>query len=256
MYTEDQLLEQIRALGVQSADTLIVHTSLKAIGPIDTAVKSGAEVLIGALKRAVADGLLLIPAFTFANIRQTPVFDIQNTQPCVGAVPCVAVMLANRAYQNGDRTCVRSFHVSHSVVAFGADAYEYTDEDRHSKSPTPFVGSIGKLYERDAKILLVGVDMTKTTFIHAVDEYLEPQGMSAPYPITAIDYDGTQTMRQARNCQGPSRKYSIYEPYLKEMGGISYGRLGDAETRLLSARKCFDTVAAYRESVFKLEAKK
>ena len=91
MHTEDQLLEQIKALGVQPDDTLIVHTSLKSIGQLDTSAKSGAEVLISALRRAVPKGLLLIPAFTFANIRQTPVFDIRNTQPCIGAVPCMAV---------------------------------------------------------------------------------------------------------------------------------------------------------------------
>lgn len=256
MYTEDQLLEQLKGLGIKEDDTLIVHTSLKSVGPLDTSVKSGAEVLISALRRAVPEGLLLIPAFTFSNIRQTPVFDIANTEPCVGAVPCVAVKLANEAHSKNDRTCVRSFHVSHSVVAFGDNAYEYVLDDRNSSTPTPWNGSIGKLYAKDAKILLVGVDVIKTTFMHAVDEYLEPTGLSAPYPITAIDYDGTQTPRQARNCQGPSRLYGIYEPYLQEAGAISYGRLGEAQTRLFSARQCFDVVKTYRETVFKEEAKK
>lgn len=256
MYTEDQLLEQLKGLGIKENDTLIVHTSLKSVGPLDTSVKSGAEVLISALRRAVPEGLLLIPAFTFANIRQIPIFDIRNTEPCIGAVPCMAVKLANEAYDKQDKTCVRSFHVSHSVVAFGEKAYAYIQADRQSASPTPFTGCIGKLYEEDAKMLYIGVGIIKTTFMHAVDEYLEPEGMSAPYPITAIDYDGTQTLRQARNCQGPSRLYDIYEPYLQEAGAISYGKLGDAKTRLVSARKCFDTVKTYRETVFKVEAKK
>ena len=256
MYTEEQLVQQLKALGIQPTDTLIVHTSLKSVGLLDTSEKSGAEVLISALRRAVDKGLLLIPAFTFANIRQTPVFDIRNTEPCIGAVPCAAVKLANEAYDKQDRTCVRSFHVSHSVVAFGKRAYEYIQSDRQSASPTPFTGCVGKLYEENAKMLYIGVGIMKTTFMHAVDEYLEPEGMSAPYPITAIDYDGTEVLRQARNCQGPSRLYDIYEPYLQEVGGITYGKLGDAETRLVSARKCFDTVVKYRETVFKPAAKK
>ena len=251
MYTEDQLLEQIKALGIREDDTLIVHTSLKSVGSLDTSEKTGAEVLISALRRAVPKGLLLIPAFTYANIREVPVFDIKNTQPCVGAVPCAAVKLAEEARSKGDNTCVRSFHVSHSVVAFGDEAWEYIQADRQSNTPTPWNGSIGKLYARDAKILLVGLDMVKTTFIHAVDEYLEPTGLSEPYPITAIDYDGTQTLRMACNTQGPSMKYGVYEPYMQEMGAISYGKLGDAQVRLIWARKCFDTVKAYRETVFK-----
>ena len=252
MLTEDQLVAQLRDLGIEKDDTLMVHTSLKSIGKQDTGKKSGAEVLVSALCRSVSDGLLLIPAFTFSNIRQEPVFDIRDTKPCVGAVPCVAVELANRAYEIGDKTCLRSFHVSHSVVAFGKRAYEYTCADRNSCTPTPFGGCVGKLYEENAKILLIGVDMTKITFIHAIDEYLEPQGVSAPYYITATDYDGVQVQRTARNCQGPSRLYGVYEPYLREVGGVTDGMLGEAKVRLLSARKCFEVVKACRETVFKL----
>ena len=251
MLTEDRIVAQLRDLGVKNDDTLMVHVSLKSLGQLDTGEKSGAEVLISGLRRAVSDGLLLIPAFTFSNIRQEPVFDIRDTKPCVGAVPCVAVELANRAYEKEDKTCIRSFHVSHSVVAFGKDAYGYTAADKNSSTPTPFGGSVGKLYEKDAKILLIGVDMTKITFIHAIDEYLEPQGVSAPYYITATDYDGTQVQRTARNCQGPSRLYGVYEPCLREAGGVADGMLGDAKMHLVSARKCFEVVKACRETVFK-----
>ena len=125
MYTEEMLLRQLQDMGIRPTDTVIAHTSLKAVGQLDTTEKTGAEVLIAALRRAVPQGLLLIPAFTYANIREVPVFDIRNTMPCVGAVPCVAAKMANEAYDRGDKTCVRSFHVSHSVVAFGERAAEY-----------------------------------------------------------------------------------------------------------------------------------
>ena len=251
MYTEEMLLQQLKSLGIRQTDTIIVHTALKAVGPLDTREKSGAEVLISALRRAVPEGLLLIPAFTYANIRETPVFDIRNTMPCVGAVPTVAARLANEAYDRGDKTCVRSFHVSHSVVAFGQKAAEYIQNDRASNTPTPIHGSIGKLYEENAKILLVGLDLVKATFIHAVDEALEPEGISAPYPVTAIDYDGKEYPREGHNTQGPTARYPIYEPYFQRHGVIVYGKLGDAQVRLLNARRCFETVKAYRETAFK-----
>ncbi len=251
MYTEKQITEQLKALGIKSTDTLIAHTSLKSVGEIDTSEKSGADVLISALRNVISDGLLLIPAFTYANIRKEPVFDIRNTMPCIGAVPCAAVKLANQAYDNGDKTIIRSKHHSHSVVAFGKNAYEYTKDDAKANTPTPMYGSIGKLYEYNAKILLIGLEMISTTFIHAVDEYLEPDGVSAPYPVTVTDYDGTETQRQGRNCQGPTKMYYVYEPYIKDIGGISYGKIGDADTKLILARKCFDAVVQNRETVFK-----
>ena len=251
MYTEEMLLRQLQSLGIRETDTIIVHTALKAVGQLDTSEKSGAEVLISALRRAVPKGLLLIPAFTFANIREVPVFDIRHTMPCVGAVPTVAAKLANEAYDRGDKSCVRSFHVSHSVVAFGDRAAEYIRDDRQSNTPTPMTGSIGKLYEENAKILLVGLDLVKATFIHAVDECLEPDGISAPYPVTAIDYDGRKYPREGHNTQGPTARYPIYEPYFQKHGVIVYGKLGDAQVRLLHARRCFETIKQYRETAFK-----
>jgi len=94
MHTEQSLAADIRALGVTSTDLLTVHTALKKVGTIDTSQKSGAEVLIDALRSCVSEGLLLIPAHTFRNVRETPVFDIRRTMPCIGAVPCVAVEMA------------------------------------------------------------------------------------------------------------------------------------------------------------------
>ena len=251
MYTEKNLTEQLEQLGIEKSDTLIVHTSLKSIGKIDDSEKSGADVLISAMRNVVSDGLLLIPSFTFANIRQTPIFDRRNTMPCIGAVPCTAVKLANEAYDNGDNTIIRSMHQSHSVVAFGKNALEYTKDDVNANTPTPMNASIGKLYQHNAKILLIGLELISTTFIHAVDEYLEPDGVSAPYPVDTVDYDGTVTKRMARNCQGPSKMYYVYEPFMKEKGCITYGKLGNADIKLFTARDCFDIVSSYRESVFK-----
>lgn len=255
MYTEEMLLRQLQDMGIRPTDTVIAHTSLKAVGQLDDAEKTGAEVLIAALRRAVPQGLLLIPAFTYANIREVPVFDIRNTMPCVGAVPCVAAKMANEAYDRADKTCVRSFHVSHSVVAFGERAAEYIQNDREINTPTPMNGSIGKLYEEHAKILLIGLDLVKATFIHAVDEALEPDGLSAPYPVTAIDYDGRAYPREGRNTQGPTADYPVYEPYFQKEGVITYGQLGDAQARLLDARKCFASVKAHRETDFKQAAR-
>ncbi len=250
MYTQVQLLEGIKALGVKETDLLTAHTSLKSIGEIETGkAASAAETLILALKESVKKGLLFIPAHTFSNIRQTPVFDVRNTMPCIGGVPCAAVEMANRAYDRGDKTCVRSMHVSHSVVAFGEKALEYVADDVKAESPVPMFGCYGKLLSQGGKILFIGTKLSNNTFIHAIDEYVQPEGMSAPYEITAIDYEGNKTTRIARNCQGPSAKYVWYQPYLEEAGALVYGKIGDADCILCDAKKCFDVVVKNRRAV-------
>ena len=250
MYTQAFLTEQIRALGVQETDLLTAHTSLKSVGQVCVErEKTAAETLISALRESVKKGLLFIPAHTFSNIRETPIFDVRNTMPCIGGVPCAAVEMANRAYDRGDKTCVRSMHVSHSVVAFGERAQEYVADDIRAESPVPMFGCYGKLLTMGGKILFIGTKLSNNTFIHAIDEYVQPEGESAPYEITAIDYEGNKTTRIARNCQGPSAKYVGYQPYLEEAGALTYGKIGDAEAMLCDAKKCFDVVVERRRQI-------
>ena len=85
MYTQSQLTCDVRALGVRPDDVITVHTSLKAVGAIDAAGSTGADIFIDAMRAAVPEGLLLIPTHTFRNIREDgPVFNVRSTMPCIG----------------------------------------------------------------------------------------------------------------------------------------------------------------------------
>lgn len=251
MYSLKDLERDIRALGVEPHDTLTVHTSLKAIGEIDTSEKTGAEVVIDALKNCVSEGLLLVPSHTYANIREVPVFDIRNTMPCIGTLPGVAVQLANKAYDSGDKTCIRSMQLSHSVVAFGKDAYDFVACDRETITRTPMAGCYGGLYKRGGKILLLGVGLNKNTFIHMVNEYLDYDIGGRAHDntgyFTAIDYNGNrhQQKRLGTYDEG-SATFVRYENALENAGAITYGKVGDADCMLIDARKCFDVVSKTR----------
>lgn len=253
MYTQNDLENDIRRLGVSSTDLLTVHTSLKAIGPIDDSQKSGAEVVLDALRSAVSEGLLMIPAHTFRNIRETPVFHIRNTMPCIGTLPGVAVKMANQAYDAGDSTCIRSMQVSHSVVAFGKDAYAFTACDRASRTRTPMSGCYGSLYKENGKILLLGIGLECNTFIHMADECFD-YGESGTddkktIRIHVTDYDGSQWEQERICTDGPaSVTFPRYEAALKAAGALTYGKVGDANAMLVDARKCFDVVTAIRKS--------
>ena len=251
MYTQMDLEKDILQMGVKCTDVLTVHTSLKAIGKVDDSQKSGAEVVIDALKNSVSDGILMLPAHTFRNIRETPVFDIRNTMPCIGTLPCVAVKLANQAYNAGDKTCVRSMQVSHSVVAFGKDAYAFTECDRTTKTRTPIEGCYGKLYRENGKILLIGVGLNTNTYIHMIDEYFDYNcNGELPFKtswINVTDYDGTEWQQERLCTVGPDASIFVqYEDALKDAGALTYGKIGGADTILVDAGKCFDVVMNIR----------
>ena len=244
MHTKESLLEDIRALGVRADEVLTVHTSLRSVGEIDAAGTSGAHVLIEALREAVSEGLLVIPAHTYRNIREDgPFFDIRRTMPCIGAVPTVAVELANLAYDSGDKTCVRSMQVSHSVVAFGDRAYEFTEYDRPSRTRMPMSGCYGQLYREGGRILFIGVDLSRNTFIHAVDEETDPTVYGTTM-LTVTDYDGNSYQHEEKLTRGPmAATFVQYTDEIERRGGLVRGRIGDAEAMLVDSRICYEVVA-------------
>ena len=254
MFTENDLIYDIRALGIEEGDLLTVHTSLKAIGEIDGRGKSGAETVIDALRTCVSKGILMIPAHTYQNIREVPVFDIRRTMPCIGTMPCVAVEMANRAVDMGDRTCVRSMQVSHSVVAFGENAYEFVECDRYVRTRTPMSGCYGKLYYEGGKILLLGVGLNKNTYIHSIDEHFDyninghiDTKIHSALAVTVTDYDGKTWVQEEISTPGPAAATFVrYKDALDAAGAIKYGKIGNADSMLIDAKKCFDVVMETR----------
>ena len=242
MHTITSLTAQIKQLGITDTDTITIHISLKAVGEIDTAEMTGAEAVIESLRRAVSNGLLLIPSHTYENIRTVPEYNVRTSVPCIGAVPRVAVEYANKAYDSGDRTIIRSLHPDHSVVAFGKTAYEYTDGDRYVRSAMAEGGCYRKLLDANAKILLIGVGLTRCTYIHSIDEYMEGGNISPLTYIKVTDYDGNTEVREARTTRGSSSKYGKYLPTLEEAGALTYGRFGDAEVMVCDVKKMTEAI--------------
>ena len=244
MYTKDSLLEDIRSLGVRADEVITVHTALRSVGAIDSeGYESGAHVLIEALRQSVSEGLLVIPAHTYRNIREDgPVFDIRRTMPCIGTVPKVAVEMANSAYDRGDETCIRSMQVSHSVVAFGKRAREFTECDRPSRTRMPMSGCYGQLYREGGRILFIGVDMTCNTFIHAVDEETDATVLGVKM-LTVTDYDGSTYQHEEKITTGPvAETFVRFTDEIERRGGLIRGKIGDADAMLIDSRICYDVV--------------
>ena len=53
MFTKAELKEQLRQMGVKSSDTVLIHTSLHAMGPVE----GGADGVIDAFCEYLQDGL-------------------------------------------------------------------------------------------------------------------------------------------------------------------------------------------------------
>jgi aminoglycoside 3-N-acetyltransferase len=159
MYTKTDIINGLSALGINSDDTLLVHSSMKAIGE----VTGGAETVLDAFTEYLRQGLLIFPTHTWEQINEKHCVYNPKTEPsCVGIL---TNLFLNRP------SVVRSLHPTHSVAALGQDAKKYTSGEEQWDTPCPRQGCWGRLYDLKAKILFLGCDLRRNTFLHSVEEW-------------------------------------------------------------------------------------
>ncbi|MBQ7916950.1 MAG: AAC(3) family N-acetyltransferase [Firmicutes bacterium] len=236
MITKKQLQEDLERMGIRSTDTVAIHTSLRAAGPIE----GGAESFIEAFTDYLSDGLLVVPTHTWKTVNQeNPVFDVRSSEPCVGIVPTIAAFHPK---------AVRSMHATHSVAVFGKRAAEYAANDNGVITPTPAEGCFGRLYDEKAKILLIGVGQERNTFIHAVEEIVDvPQRLTEPFEVTLIHKDGHEEKRMIHKHYNPicahiSENFVKFDPFFAECGAVTQTKLGNAAVKLCDAVKVQEEV--------------
>lgn len=63
MHTKESLKKQLAAMGLTGEETILIHSSMKAIGE----TQKGADTVLDALMEFFEKGLLLLPTHTWSN---------------------------------------------------------------------------------------------------------------------------------------------------------------------------------------------
>lgn len=227
IYSKKQLITQLGEMGIDPEGTLLVHSSMKSIGAVD----GGADTVLDALSDYMKEGLLVLPTHTWSYINAgNPRFYPQHSPVCVGLLP---ELFRERA------GVVRSLHPTHSVAALGKDAIAFTADDHRFDTPCARGSSWGKLLDRRATILLVGVDLKRNTFIHGVEEWVDIPGRLTDMPerLYTVLPDGTEIPVPSRRHFGLSWSEHFWkvDDVLAEREAMRFGKLGDAEVRVCDA---------------------
>lgn len=237
MLTKEKLKQQIAALGIVPTDTVMIHTSMKAIGEVE----GGADGFLDAFCEYLQEGLFLVPTHTWDEVTaENPYYDVRKSVPNIGVIPRTAAFRSDGA---------RSLHPTHSVWAYGADAEAYVDNEENAGSPAATGFCWDKLADRHGKILLIGVDNTKNTFIHSIDERAAlPNRISEDYfEVTIVDKNGTIMKKplhyhQCTKSDDVSLFYGNFEKPLVDMGVQTFGTLGNAQVRVIDAMACRELI--------------
>ncbi|MFC4100701.1 AAC(3) family N-acetyltransferase [Paenibacillus xanthanilyticus] len=239
MHTKESLTKQIEQLGIAGNGTLLIHSSMKSIGPVE----GGADTVLDAFTAHMREGLLVLPTHTWATINaNNPRFYVDDSPVCVGILP---ELFRKRP------GVVRSWHPTHSVAALGRDAGAFTADDHRFDTPCARGSSWGKLLDRSATILLVGVDLRRNTFIHGVEEWADIPGRltDAPEMLYTVLPDGSEIAAPTRRHCGLSWHQHFWkvDEVLEAKGAMRKGQLGDAVVRVCDAAAVANTIMAMLE---------
>lgn len=223
----DEVVDQLRALGVKKGGVLLVHTSFRAVRP----VAGGPPGLIEALRAALGpDGTLTLPSWTGSD---TEPFDPATTpaSPDLGVVADTFWRLPG---------VVRSTH-PFAFAAVGPRAEQITSGPLPTPPHSPD-SPVGRVYELDGQVLLLGVGHDSDTTLHLA-ELLAHVPYSVPKSITVFQEGRPVRVEYGENDHCCAR-FALADGWLRERGLQSEGRVGHAQARLARAR---DIVAVARE---------
>jgi aminoglycoside 3-N-acetyltransferase len=149
-----QLKHDFRSIGVCAGDTLMVHASLRSVGPVE----GRAEGLVSTLLSVLGNQGTLLAYVDFEPTSDIPYFDPQKSpaRPDYGALADVI-----RTWPGA----VRSLNPGASMVAIG-DRSKWICSDHPMNYGYGQDSPLSKLVEIDGKILLLGSDFDNVTILH------------------------------------------------------------------------------------------
>jgi aminoglycoside 3-N-acetyltransferase len=223
MHTKESLIKDLETLGIDKKGTLLVHSSIKSIGEVE----GGADTVLDALSEYMREGLLVLPTHTWAYIKaDNPKFHVEESPSCIGIL---TELFRKRP------GVIRSLHPTHSVAALGKEAEEFAAGNERFDTPCARGSSWGKLLDRKAQIMLIGVDFRRNTFIHGIEEWLDIPGRitDTHEQLYTVLKDGTEISVPSRRHIGhTSEKYFKVEDICEKNRVMYKGSFGDAIVRV------------------------
>ena len=220
--TRKDILLSLDLLGIVPGDTILMHSALTAIGPVE----GGVDTVIDAFLEAVGpEGTLCMSSLTGWSAP----FDAATTPTGVGYIA--------ETFRKRPGT-LRSLHPVHSIIAAGKNAAYITEG--HEKCATGCGEGTPYLKIRDlgGKIVLLGVDEDRNTSLHCLEELSDSEYL-VTLTIPAPTYlPGTETFTLTKFPPG-HRNFKGITPAMRRDGIVREVPLGRAVVRCMDMPKLF-----------------
>lgn len=245
----------LQRVGVRPGQTIMAHTSLSSFG----FVCGGPQVMIEALLEAVGEaGTVMMPAQSWKNL--DPESGVHGDVP----EEWWPAIRENWPAYNRDITptntmgavaemfrkwpgALRSGHPARSVAAYGKYA-EYLTE-HHDLSNIFGDGSpLGKLYELDGYVLLLGVGYNKNTSLHLADARAEYPGKHMVNESSAVMEDGQRVWKTYETLFVDGEDFDEIGKAFEQSHKVRKAALGNGTITLMRQRELVDFAVKWIEA--------
>ena len=232
MHNPATIAAQLKDLGLVAGMDVLVHSSLRRLGPVD----GGADAIIDVLLAAVGrEGTLMMSTVSGIVNAGQPVFHVAHT-------PCDVGVLSNVFRQRPG--AIRSLHPVHSIAALGPKAAFYTAGHLECATPWSPDSPYGRLMRNGGWILFLGANFDANTCIHALEIEARVPGLHGEETtvLNVFDYDNALHQIEHHWHAPKISKYPDLEPVVEQAGGLTYGQVGSSMCRLVDAEKLRTTL--------------
>jgi aminoglycoside 3-N-acetyltransferase len=218
MVARETLTAQLRTLGVRAGGVLLVHTSFRAVRPVE----GGPAALVAALRDALGPaGTLVMPTMTDG---ETP-FDPASTPTCGMGIT------AERFWRLPG--VLRSGHPGASFAAAGPRAAEICAPQPLSPPHGPD-SPVGRVHALGGQVLLLGVGHGESTTLHLAEALASvPYSVAHPCVVVVDGAPRTIAIAETDHC---CRRFALVDGWLRDRGLQREGKVGHADARLAAAR--------------------
>ncbi|MGE0241551.1 MAG: AAC(3)-IV family aminoglycoside N-acetyltransferase, partial [Parvibaculaceae bacterium] len=218
-HAQADLVRQLGDLGVRSGDVLLVHISFRAVRP----VAGGPPGLIAALREALgAQGTLVMPSWSGD--------DDEPFDPATSPASSDLGVTADLFWRLSDVR--RSGHLQAFAAAGPAAAAILAD-------PLPLpphipASPVGRVFDHDGKVLLMGVGHDANTTLHLA-ELIANVPYRSPSYCTVLENGRRRRIDYGENNHCCAR-FALADDWLRREGLQSEGLIGHAQARLMRSR--------------------
>lgn len=218
-FTSAELVAQLLAVGVEPGGVLLVHTSFRAVSPVER----GPLGLIAALQEAISPGgTLVMPSWSGHDDQPFDRYETP-TAPDLGVVADIFWRLP--AVERADHFF--------AFAAAGPRAAEIVADPLPLPPHRP-ESPVGRVHELDGQVLLLGVGHDANTTLHLA-ELIADVPYRVPKHCMALRGGRPERIAYLENdhcCQ----RFALADQWLRERGLQAEGAVGNANARLARAR--------------------